>query len=325
VGEPGGGKGWPGVETSPELSAARRLAGLARAVDRGIPIVVKVALPVLAIVLGLALFLGSEVADLVAVPCPSAGECTEARVGSIALVAAYDSFLLLGVLGLVFWVVVLRPVHRLAAVARRVAAGDLGGRVGAHRGHIVRDELHAVAAEFDQMLDTLEADRARLAEAEARYRTILQTATDAFISVDADGRVVEWNARAESMFGWSRPEMIGRPLGDAIVPVLWRTAHEAAFRYVMTRTDDPLVGSPLEAAALRRDGSMLPVELTVWRSEDSGGADRPHLNAFLRDITERKEMEERLRHQAFHDTLTGLANRALFANRVGHALARRPE
>jgi diguanylate cyclase (GGDEF)-like protein len=119
--------------------------------------------------------------------------------------------------------------------------------------------------------------------------------------------------------------MIGRPLGDAIVPVLWRTAHEAAFRYVMTRTDDPLVGSPLEAAALRRDGSMLPVELTVWRSEDSGGADRPHLNAFLRDITERKEMEERLRHQAFHDTLTGLANRALFANRVGHALARRPE
>ena len=162
----------------------------------------------------------------------------------------------------------------------------------------------------------------RLLEAEARYRTILQTATDAFISVDGAGRVVEWNARAESMFGWSRQEMLGRPLGDAIVPVHWRTAHEAAFRYVMTRTDDPLVGSPVEAAALRRDGSTLPVELTVWRSDEDPSDETPaaeaaHLNAFLRDITERKQLEERLRHQAFHDALTGLANRALFANRVG--------
>ena len=148
------------------------------------------------------------------------------------------------------------------------AAGDLDGRVGVSREGTVRDELHAVAAEFDQMLDTLHADRVRLLEAEARYRTILQTATDAFISVDGAGRVVEWNARAETMFGWSRQEMLGRPLGDAIVPVDWRTAHEAAFRYVMTRTDDPLVGSPVEAAALRRDGSTLPVELTVWRSDE---------------------------------------------------------
>ncbi|HSF26104.1 MAG TPA: EAL domain-containing protein [Actinomycetes bacterium] len=303
-------------------SGGTRGRGLLLTLDRRTPIVVKVAIPVLAIVLGLALFLGTEVADMVSLPCSGSADCPRTKAASIALVAAYDSFLLLGVLGLVFWFVVLRPVHRIAAVARRVAAGDLDGRVGSRGTGPARDALHAVAGEFDHMLDTLREERAQLLAAQRRYQTILQTATDAFISVDNAGRVTEWNARAESMFGWPRREMLGRPLGDAIVPVHWRAAHEAAFHYVMTQMDDPLVGKPVEAAALRRDGTTLPVELTVWHSDVDG---QPHLNAFLRDITERKQMEERLRHQAFHDGLTGLANRALFANRVGHALARRPD
>jgi diguanylate cyclase (GGDEF)-like protein len=79
------------------------------------------------------------------------------------------------------------------------------------------------------------------------------------------------------------------------------------------------VGLPLEVNAVRRDGVEFPVELSVWVTVNQGVQ---RVNAFVRDTSDRKALEA-VTHQAFHDPLTDLANRALFTDRVAAALARR--
>ncbi len=80
-----------------------------------------------------------------------------------------------------------------------------------------------------------------------------------------------------------------------------------------------MLGTRLEVNALHRDGREFPVELTIWAV---GTGEDASFSALVHDITLRKELERQLQHQAFHDSLTGLANRALFADRLAHAMAR---
>ena len=80
-----------------------------------------------------------------------------------------------------------------------------------------------------------------------------------------------------------------------------------------------MLGSRREMTALHRDGREFPVELTIWAVGEGAEAT---FSALVHDITLRKELERQLQHQAFHDSLTGLANRALFADRVSHAMSR---
>ena len=155
---------------------------------------------------------------------------------------------------------------------------------------------------------------------EEQQRRIIDTASAAYISIDAEGAVLEWNERAVSTFGWPRSEALGRRLSDLIVPVDQRAAHEAGLRRFAAEGGGPLVGGRVEVQAVDRNGRVFPVELSVWPLQ-VGSALR--FSALVHDITERRRLEEELRHQAFHDSLTGLANRALFADRLAHALERR--
>ena len=77
-----------------------------------------------------------------------------------------------------------------------------------------------------------------------------------------------------------------------------------------------------EFEVVRKDGSRKTLEVSYSRSETLGGAQS---ELIARDVTERKRLEQELRHHAFHDSLTGLPNRTLFADRVEHALARRQD
>ena len=69
---------------------------------------------------------------------------------------------------------------------------------------------------------------ARLAESEARAKTIIDTAHDAFVGIDTSGRIVEWNTQACATFGWTRSEALGRSLADTIIPPAFRAAHAEA-------------------------------------------------------------------------------------------------
>ena len=150
---------------------------------------------------------------------------------------------------------------------------------------------------------------------------MIETASDAFVSVDTAGRIVEWNRKAEETFGWTREEAIGLPLVATVVPEASREAHGRAFERFLRTGGGPVVNRTLEVNAMRRDGVEFPVELSVWMTLSQG---TQRVNAFVRDTSDRKALEA-VTHQAFHDPLTDLANRALFTDRVAAALVRRDD
>lgn len=132
----------------------------------------------------------------------------------------------------------------------------------------------------------------RLLESEQRIRTIMETASDAFIAIDSDGRIEEWNAQAERMLGWSRSEALGECLGDLAVPERYRAAHTAGLKRYLLDGHGPVLNRRIEIAALDRNDREFPIELTIWPTRT---ATRVSFNAFLHDITERKAAQDAIR------------------------------
>ena len=133
-----------------------------------------------------------------------------------------------------------------------------------------------------------------LRDSEARTRAILESAMDCIITMDHQGRVVDWNPAAERTFGYSREEAIGGEMAEMIIPERYREHHcHGLERYLSTR-NSRLLGKRIELAATRRDGSEFPIELTITRIDLEG---QPMFTGYLRDITSRKKAETRLAAQ----------------------------
>lgn len=128
-----------------------------------------------------------------------------------------------------------------------------------------------------------------LRASEERNRSIIATALDAFIGMDAAGRITDWNKRAETTFGWTSQEVLGKVLADTIIPPAMREAHKKGLENFLATGKGPILGKHLELSALHRDGHEFPVELMVWPLRREGAL---HFNAFLRDVTERKQAQE---------------------------------
>ena len=130
---------------------------------------------------------------------------------------------------------------------------------------------------------------ARLAESEARAKTVIDTAHDAFVGIDASGRIVEWNTQACATFGWTRSEAVGRKLTETIIPPAFRAAHAEGMRKFQATGEAPILNRRLELTALHRTGREFPIELTVTSPVRGEGA--LFFGAFLRDISDRKAHE----------------------------------
>ena len=186
---------------------------------------------------------------------------------------------------------------------------------------IIADE-HGVASFFRGYIIDITAQKNAehaLRQSEEQTRRIIDTASYAYIAMSRDGSVTDWNQAAEQTFGWTREEIVGKTLADRIIPVDQRDAHRQGLERFLETGEGPVLGTRLEVNALHRDGREFPVELTIWAV---GTGEAASFSALVHDITLRKELERQLQHQAFHDSLTGLANRALFADRLAHAMAR---
>ena len=151
---------------------------------------------------------------------------------------------------------------------------------------------------------------AELKRSEARKSAIMGSALDCIITIDAEDRIVEFNPAAEKTFGYRCEEMLGRRMAEFLVPESMREMHYEGLKRQMETGESSIIGTRIETTALRCDGSEFPVELAITRIDQPGSS--PLFTAFLRDITERRKLEEQLQKQASEDDLTGLYNRHTF-------------
>src|SRR5437667_63119 len=129
----------------------------------------------------------------------------------------------------------------------------------------------------------------------ALNRAMLDSALDAIITMDAGGRVREFNPAAERIFGFKRAEAIGKELAELIVPPELRAQHRRGLAHYLKTGEGPVLGHRIEITGLRSDGSRILVELAITPFKINGA---PFFTAYLRDITERKRNEETSRHLA---------------------------
>ena len=134
---------------------------------------------------------------------------------------------------------------------------------------------------------------------------ILETAHDAFVSIDEKGEVIAWNPQAEETFGWSAAEAMHRLPSDLIIPDNFVGRHLVGIKAFLETGNGPVLNQRIELVAKHRDGHEFPVELTIAPLKL---ADRYLFNAFVRDITERKVMEQEITH---YTTTLETANREL--------------
>ncbi len=129
----------------------------------------------------------------------------------------------------------------------------------------------------------------QLRASEVRLRLIIETANDAFVAMNADGKIFEWNPQAEATFGWTVGEAFGRKLSETIIPERFRSAHERGLATYLATGKGPVLGQRIELSALHREGHEFPVEVTI--SPAMIGNERVFF-AFIHDITARKRAEE---------------------------------
>jgi len=129
-------------------------------------------------------------------------------------------------------------------------------------------------------------------ESDTRRAAILHSALDCIVTVDEQGRIVEFNPAAESTFGHSASAVLGRPIGEVIVPHALRAAHEAGFARYLATGHGPVLNQRIEITALHAEGREFPVELAITPYVVGG---RRFFTAYLRDLTGRKAAEEALR------------------------------
>jgi diguanylate cyclase (GGDEF)-like protein/PAS domain S-box-containing protein len=157
---------------------------------------------------------------------------------------------------------------------------------------------------------------AALARSEERHRSLVQNSSDVVTMLDATGLIFDVSQSSERVFGFAPTQMVGRRLAELAHPDDRGTIDAYIKRFTAKEGGAPA----FEWRIRHADGA--------WRHCESIGAnllDDPAVEGFVlntRDISERKELELQLRHQAFHDQLTGSANRALFRDRADHALRR---
>jgi diguanylate cyclase (GGDEF)-like protein/PAS domain S-box-containing protein len=170
---------------------------------------------------------------------------------------------------------------------------------GAHRFiGIVRDISVRKAAEQSQRL----------------LAAIVESSDDAIIGKALDGTVLSWNRAAEQIYGFSADEMIGKPI-TRLIPEE-RSDEFAAILAAIVRGEHV---RHHETERLRKDGSRVPISLTISPIRASNGA-VVGASAISRDISERKTAEQRIHYLAQHDALTGLPNRMLCEDRIEQAI-----
>jgi len=220
-----------------------------------------------------------------------------------------------------------RPLQQLASAARRISRGETSEKFQVHS-HTT--EIRALANDLEQMRQELIEQREIITAREARISSIMTNVSDAFITTDEKWHIQSINPAAEQIFGYRSDELIQRPIailfaGDFLANHGQLNHHDRH-------------RSPIETLGRRSNGTSFQMELTITEQTDQAN---DHYITVCRDISHRKyaeleikslkqDLEQRvikrtrelaeanreLQHQALHDGLTELPNRALLSDRL---------
>ncbi len=121
---------------------------------------------------------------------------------------------------------------------------------------------------------------------------IIEASMDAIIAADENSTIMEWNAQAEKIFGWSRDEILGCYLHETIIPLQYREQHLNGIAHLSETGQGEMLNHRVEISALHKNGKEFPVELTISQLEVKNGS---FYSAFVRDLTEIKQTEQELK------------------------------
>lgn len=160
---------------------------------------------------------------------------------------------------------------------------------GVRYGEREKEILRFVSTQVAMAIERHHAE-AELRSSEARLKAIIDAALDAVITMDGTGTIRSWSPQAERVFGWPASEVLGRTLSTTIIPPRYREAHERGLAHFLKTGEGPVLSRRFEITGLRRDGREIPVELTITPLRL---AEAWVFSAFVRDISEQKQVEQR--------------------------------
>ncbi len=238
-------------------------------------------------------------------------EAAEMRLQSMRNNLWVISTLMVAVLGIAMWTAlrfsVLRPISALRDAIVRVGHGERNTKLPV----LHKDELGEVATVFNRMQDDLQIY-------ETRIRAVTDNVLDAIITIDEHGIIESVNPAVERIFGYTPHELLGQNV-SRLMPEPYRSMHDEYLGNYLRTGNTRIIGARRELVGMRKDGSILPVDLAVTEMRVIGSR---LFIGILRDITERKEQMAALEYQALHDALTSLPNRTLLSDRLHQAILR---
>jgi len=200
---------------------------------------------------------------------------------------------------------VINPILALSRIAGRIEAGEIDERAAVSS----TDEIGALNNAFNNMVGQTQAAMENLKQEIAQrkratdelrssqqlFRAMTETALDAIITADHAGNITSINAGARRLFGYGETEVLGQPL-EMLMPERYREEHTGGIQRYVSTSEPRIIGRTVEVAALRRDGSEVPVELSLstWTTPQRETA----FTGIMRDIAERKEAERQLNLRA---------------------------
>jgi PAS domain S-box-containing protein len=193
-----------------------------------------------------------------------------------------------------------RQLYSLTQATNKLASGDIGYQIEITGS----DELARTAAAFNRMSMQLKLDR-------DKQDAVLRSSLDSIISMDEEGRIVEFNQAAEATFGYPREAVINQPLADIVIPPRLHEAHAKGMSHYLATGEGPIMDKRVQVMAMRAGGEEFPVELAVTAVDIN---DRKLFVAFMRDITERVQGETALREAKEAAEAAGEAKSRFVAN-----------
>lgn len=166
-------------------------------------------------------------------------------------------------------------------------------------------------------------DNARITEelrrSEERFQKISSSAHEAIIMINDEAKISYWNPASQKMFGYTQKEALGRDFHQFILPPMHIKAFEEGFAKFKKNGKGLVLGKTMVLSGLKKDGGEFPVEISISAVKIGS---RWNSIGIIRDITDRKNFEEKIRAISYHDSLTGLPNRRLFFDRLNQVMAR---